>query len=1432
MKKRIYYIFLLFLWIDFFFNFSYAQTIEKFQTPGSSTWTCPPNVTQVKVQCWGAGGGGYNSLTPGYLDPYSMQGGQGGGGGAYSESLIKVVPNNTYYLNVGEGGNGSIGGKPIKAYDGLPTWFNIENKIPKNSLGVFATFGLAGKLNGGINKGDTSLTIGQIKFSGGNGCDGGNGQSSNLYSSGSGGSSAGVSMNGNNGVRRVITIAPLGGGYGGGSENNNGNGGFPGGGGAGSISSPSSSGGKGGDGQLILSYSPDCNNSNTVLNPFTNPSSSCGSFLLSATNVSLSFGLKYQWQMSLDSINWSNLLNNNLLNYSHTTSSKISYYRVITKCIYSTDSTISNVIKHILNNQYIFKGFVSNKQTICSGSSPSNILLSKSIGNIQWQKSTNLSSWTDISNAMDSILLSSKIGVLTASTYFRAKISSSSCGIIFSDTVTVEVSALSNKGSISASQYICEDEKFSDIKITGSVGSLQWQKSIDASQWQDVVNANTTVLISSQVDTFSNRMYFQVKVKSGACPEVISGLTWVSVNKKTLPGKLIGNQSLCKGDQIKTLKLTNYRASHFNWQYCNSDDTTNNSLWSYFSNNIDADSLTSNTIGTFTTKRYFRCTYYNDNGACPSITSAAVLVSFSPTSVGGNTSPDQSICESDVPRNITLSSYVGSSIKWEYSLDNFNFERILNADTNTNVLKGNQMGDLHLTTYIRAAVKSGVCPVAYSQSKSITVYSKSIAGKISDNQSICTGNKPVDINVSNYLGNLQWQFSSDAKNWSNYTNATSPTLTGSFIGTVSSTKYFRVVTTNGVCPSVFSNIDTVSVSPLSVAGSISTNQLICSGTYPTDIAITGGIGNLTWQKSTNVNTWSDIPNSFSSILSSNIAGIVSNPTYYRGVQTSGTCPSVYTPIMTVNIDSVSYAGATSSDQSLCTGTSSSAVSVTKPRGSLQWQTSTDGYYYTNILNATTTSYQPGLLASTSYYRMQATNGVCPAVFSAPIQITIAPKSISGSLSANQTICSGTQPENINLSNANGTVNWQSSLNNTTWSSVIGVTGTTLTSAQMGNLTSQKYYRATVKSGACTSVTSNSVSIGIRSNPIVSGGSNLSICPNTSISLTGSGAVSYVWSNGVQNNISFTPSSTTTYSVTGTDASGCTGTSQVTVMVYPNPTVQISSNNPVIICQGTPFNLTSSSTNVSSYQWKLNGSNLSGALSSSLTTKLEGNYSLVVQSSNGCPASSNILNIKLSPKPTISTIQNQTICLGDKIQLLATNANNYLWSTGNKNGDYVTPTSSSKYIVTTIDSVSGCVNSDSMFVKVNLPTKSTINTTSLGTFTLNNISYDKSSQYVQTLKNSIGCDSTITLNLVIEKLALDELQEEKLFIYPNPTNDGFLYLSKDLEIEKVILMDYNNKKIQTYDSIGKINLSQYSKGIYFIEIQTSKGFIRVFKILFE
>ena len=52
---------------------------------------------------------------------------------------------------------------------------------------------------------------------------------------------------------------------------------------------------------------------------------------------------------------------------------------------------------------------------------------------------------------------------------------------------------------------------------------------------------------------------------------------------------------------------------------------------------------------------------------------------------------------------------------------------------------------------------------------------------------------------------------------------------------------------------------------------------------------------------------------------------------------------------------------------------------------------------------------------------------------------------------------------------------------------------------------------------------------------------------------GASNVNYTWNNNITNGTGFTPTSTNTYTVTGTDGNGCFSTDNVTVNLIPNST---------------------------------------------------------------------------------------------------------------------------------------------------------------------------------------------------------------------------------------------------------------------------------------
>ncbi|MFA5557785.1 MAG: GEVED domain-containing protein [Flavobacteriaceae bacterium] len=150
----------------------YAQTVT--QTFNSSdSFTVPAGVTSITVQCWGAGGRGSTATNS------AGTGRGGGGGGAYASSVLTVVPGTIYTVTVGTGGNNdNINGG--------------NSSFGNNIVMAEGGKGVANNTTSGGVGGQASVSIGDIKYSGGNGT-GGNGATS-----GGGGGGAGSTGNGNN----------------------------------------------------------------------------------------------------------------------------------------------------------------------------------------------------------------------------------------------------------------------------------------------------------------------------------------------------------------------------------------------------------------------------------------------------------------------------------------------------------------------------------------------------------------------------------------------------------------------------------------------------------------------------------------------------------------------------------------------------------------------------------------------------------------------------------------------------------------------------------------------------------------------------------------------------------------------------------------------------------------------------------------------------------------------------------------------------------------------------------------------------------------------------------------------------------------------------------------------------------------------------------
>ena len=252
------------------------------------------------------------------------------------------------------------------------------------------------------------------------------------------------------------------------------------------------------------------------------------------------------------------------------------------------------------------------------------------------------------------------------------------------------------------------------------------------------------------------------------------------------------------------------------------------------------------------------------------------------------------------------------------------------------------------------------------------------------------------------------------------------------------------------------------------------------------------------------------------------------------------------------------------------------------------------------------------------------------------------------------------------------------------------------------------------------VASSSVNINMLPFSLGVATSSSTICSGQPVTLTATGADSYVWtpSAGLSSTtggvITATPTTSTTYTVTGTSSNGCTGSANVTINVNPLPIIQISPLNPTI-CSGDFVTMTASGADT--YNWdpfnglsSTTGATVIGTPSSNIV------YTVTGTSLNGC-INSATTQITVNPAPIFDiTPPFSLICQGDQVTLTANGSFNFDWSPSaglsNTTGNTVVanPTTTTTYSVTATNP-EGCT--------LTLPVTVNVNPTPIVTVTPNN-----------------------------------------------------------------------------------------------------------------
>jgi hypothetical protein len=269
----------------------------------------------------------------------------------------------------------------------------------------------------------------------------------------------------------------------------------------------------------------------------------------------------------------------------------------------------------------------------------------------------------------------------------------------------------------------------------------------------------------------------------------------------------------------------------------------------------------------------------------------------------------------------------------------------------------------------------------------------------------------------------------------------------------------------------------------------SPNQAVCQGT---------NISSITYSTISATNAvFSGLPTGIVGTWSSNLISISGTPVvsgvYNFVVTLTGCTGGVNSASGTITVYSQFNSGVLRSFSNICYDTSPDTLrfNITPTGGGgsygYQWQDSVAGGNWADVAGATSSSYRPGNLQQTRFYRVRVQSLLgCGFLFTPSSRVLVYLPFSVGSIVGSDTVCYNTRPDTIRLLNLptggdlSYSYQWLESLSgNSPWTPVAGQTGTTYRPL---NLLASRYYRLLMRSGSGCGVDSSNV-VMVRVNPL-------------------------------------------------------------------------------------------------------------------------------------------------------------------------------------------------------------------------------------------------------------------------------------------------------------------------------------------------------------
>ena len=326
---------------------------------------------------------------------------------------------------------------------------------------------------------------------------------------------------------------------------------------------------------------------------------------------------------------------------------------------------------------------------------------------------------------------------------------------------------------------------------------------------------------------------------------------------------------------------------------------------------------------------------------------------------------------------------------------------------------------------------------------------------------------------------------------------------------------------------------------------------------------------------------------------------------------------------------------------------------------------------------------------------------------------------------------------------------------------------------------------------------------------LSAGPDQYACNGSQITLSATGATTYIWTPNIVNGSTFSPTISQNYTVTGFDANGCSSWDQVAVIAQ---NVNVNAGQDLFLCPGDSAQL--NATGYPGIQW-------SGGISNNVPflpnqTQI---YIASASNANGC-TDSDTVSVIVNSLPQINAGPDQSICFGEEVILYGTGGIFMFWSNNIADSIPFVPQISGSYVLTGASN-EGCIGTDTVYVSVNDASSNNITASALDSYSLNGQTYTSSGTYTQILTNAAGCDSLLTLNLTLDFTGLSDFNNKDFSVYPNPANESVFIEFEPANIGSLLVI---------YDALGRIllektlhqektsiDLQEFASGTYLMKV---------------